>query len=108
MAISVATPIFFDMDLDAIIKALAHPVRRDILQRLKEPEKPFGGQEHPLEAGVCAGMFECCGLSQSTVSAHLATLQRAGLVTTRRIGQWVFYKRNEAAIAALLARLQDL
>lgn len=95
------------MDLDASIKALAHPVRRDILQWLKEPEKHFAGQEHPLEVGVCAGMFERCGLSQSTVSAHLATLQRAGLVTTRRIGQWVFYKRNEEAIAALLARLRE-
>ncbi|MDX3907949.1 MAG: metalloregulator ArsR/SmtB family transcription factor [Pigmentiphaga sp.] len=95
------------MDLDAIIKALAHPVRRDILQWLKEPEKHFSGQEHPLEVGVCAGMFERCGLSQSTVSAHLATLQRAGLVTTRRIGQWVFYKRNEETIAAFLARLEQ-
>ena len=28
-------------------------------------------------------MFERCGLSQSTVSAHLAVLQRAGLVRTR-------------------------
>ena len=42
------------------------------------------------------------GLSQSTVSAHLATLQRAGLVTTRRVGQWIFYKRNEETIKAFL------
>lgn len=95
------------MDLDASIKALAHPVRRDILQWLKEPEKHFAEQAHPLEIGVCAGMFERCGLSQSTVSAHLATLQRAGLVTTRRIGQWIYYKRNEEAIATLLTRLRQ-
>ncbi|MDM9560718.1 MULTISPECIES: ArsR/SmtB family transcription factor [Bordetella] len=95
------------MDLDLIIKALANPVRRDILQWLKEPERHFAGQEHPLELGVCAGQFERCGLSQSTMSTHLATLQRAGLVTTRRVGQWIFYKRNEDTIAAFLRALDQ-
>jgi ArsR family transcriptional regulator len=94
------------MDKDEILKALAHPARLDILNWLKEPEKHFSGQEHPLELGVCAGQFERCGLSQSTVSAHLGTLHRADLVTTRRLGQWIFYKRNEAVIAEFLACLQ--
>nr|WP_211091295.1 metalloregulator ArsR/SmtB family transcription factor [Pseudothauera rhizosphaerae] len=94
-----------DMDLDEVIKALAHPVRREILQWLKEPEKHFADQEYPLEVGVCAGRFERCGLSQSTVSAHLAVLARAGLVTSRRIGQWVFYKRNEEIIAEFLRQI---
>jgi ArsR family transcriptional regulator len=31
----------------------------------------------------------------------VATLQRAGLVEARRIGQWTYYKRNEATIRAL-------
>ena len=93
------------MDIDLIIKALANPVRRDILQWLKEPEKHFSTQDHPLDAGVCAGQFECCGLSQSTMSTHLAVLQRAELVTTRRVGQWVFYKRNEDTISAFLRTL---
>lgn len=93
------------MELDDIIKALAHPVRREILHWLKEPEKHFADQEYPLEVGVCAGKFERCGLSQSTVSTHLAILQRAGLVTTKRIGQWVFYKRNDEAIAAFLQQM---
>lgn len=93
------------MDLDEVIKALAHPVRREILQWLKEPEKHFADQEHPLEVGVCAGKFERCGLSQSTVSTHLAVLARAGLVSTRRIGQWVFYKRNEETIAEFLRQI---
>ncbi len=47
------------------------------------------------------------GLSQSTVSAHLATLQRAGLVTSRKVGQWHFFKRNEDLIRAFLRRLDD-
>ena len=94
------------MDRDEILKALAHPARLDILNWLKEPEKHFSGQEHPLELGVCASQFERCGLSQSTVSAHLSTLHRAGLVTTRRLGQWIFYKRNEETITEFLASLQ--
>ncbi|MFY8107140.1 MAG: ArsR/SmtB family transcription factor [Elstera sp.] len=96
------------MDPDAILKALAHPVRRDMLAWLKAPEKHFSTQEHPVEMGVCAGQFERCGLSQSSVSAHLATLTAADLVTPRRIGQWVFYKRNEATLDAFRAHLAAL
>ena len=95
-----------DIDLDAIIKALAHPVRRDILDWLKEPERHFPEQEHPLEIGVCAGkIFLRTGLSQSTVSPHLTTLQRAGLVTSRKVGQWHFFKRNDELIQAFVERL---
>jgi ArsR family transcriptional regulator len=96
----------FPMDRDEILKALSNPVRLEILNWLKTPEEHFAGQEHPLEMGVCASQFERCGLSQSTVSAHLGTLQRAGLVTTRRVGQWIFYKRNEETIAEFLTCLQ--
>lgn len=95
------------MDQDDILKALSHPTRVEILQWLKEPEKHFTGQHMPLDFGVCAGQFERCGLSQSTVSSHLATLQRANLVTSARQGQWVFYKRNEPVIAAFLKRLAE-
>jgi DNA-binding transcriptional ArsR family regulator len=95
------------MDIDAIHKALANPVRREILQWLKEPEVHFAQQDHPLDIGVCAGLIDArTGLSQSTVSAHLATLQRAGLVTSRRVGQWIFFKRDEDTIAAFLAHMQ--
>ena len=92
-----------DLDTDEILKALAHPKRLEILAWLKEPGEHFAGQEHPLEFGVCAGQIEKrCELSQSTVSSHLATLQRAGLVTTRKVGQWVFFKRDDDKIAAFL------
>jgi DNA-binding transcriptional ArsR family regulator len=52
--------------------------------------------------GICASQFERSGLSQSTVSGHLSILQRADLVTTKRVGQWIFYKRNEETIEAFL------
>lgn len=96
------------MQIDAIHKALANPVRREILQWLKDPYEHFAQQEHPLDIGVCAGLIDArTGLSQSTVSAHLATLQRAGLVTSRRVGQWIFYKRNEETIKAFLDHMNN-
>ncbi|TKC88776.1 helix-turn-helix transcriptional regulator [Trinickia terrae] len=94
------------IDIDAIHKALANPVRREILAALKEPSARFPEQVLSLEHGVCASAINgSCGLSQSTVSAHLAVLQSAGLVSTQRIGQWVFFKRNEAVIQAFLEAL---
>jgi DNA-binding transcriptional ArsR family regulator len=96
------------MDIDAIHKALANPVRRQILEWLKEPETHFAEQEYPLDIGVCAGLIDArTGLAQSTVSAHLATLQRAELVSSRRVGQWIFFKRNEETIAAFLAHMHN-
>lgn len=95
-------------DREEILKVLANPVRLEILNWLKEPEKHFSGQHLPLEMGVCAGQFERCGLSQSTVSVHLSMLAKAGLIMPHRIGQWTLYKRDEAAIAAFLASLSDL
>ena len=96
------------MDIDAIHKALANPVRRQILHWLKDPQQHFAEQEHPLDLGVCCKLIDQrTGLSQSTVSAHLATLQRAGLVTTRRAGQFIFFQRNEEVIQAFLGQLHD-
>jgi ArsR family transcriptional regulator len=94
-------------DVEEVLKALSNPVRRQILQQMKDPEKNFPGQDHPYEFGVCAGKIDdSFGLSQSTISAHLAVLQHAGLLSAKRVGQWVFYKRNEAAIAAFLAHME--
>jgi len=95
------------MDIDAVHKALANPMRRQILAWLKEPEVFFAEQQHPLSMGVCAGLIDRrCDLSQSTVSAHLTTLLKAGLITSQRVGQWNYFKRDEAAIQAFIDQLQ--
>ena len=97
-----------EIDADAIHKALANPTRRDILAWLKNPAVYFSAQEYPLDLGVCAGLIDQqAGLSQSTISAHLSTLQRAGLITSRRVGQWIFFKRNETVISQFLAQLNN-
>ncbi|MGX5690093.1 ArsR/SmtB family transcription factor [Arcticibacter tournemirensis] len=92
------------MDQLEIFKALSNKSRLEILQWLKEPEKYFPVQESVGfdEAGVCVGQIQKkAGLTQSTVSEYLSTLQRAGLIKATRIGQWTYYKRNEEAFKEL-------
>ncbi|KAG1439107.1 hypothetical protein G6F57_019558 [Rhizopus arrhizus] len=92
------------MDLLEIFKALSNRTRLDIVKGLKDPAKNFPPQDEGdvHTVGVCVSSIqEGVGLSQSTVSDYLATLQRAGLVEAKRIGQWTYYKRNEATIRAL-------
>jgi ArsR family transcriptional regulator len=89
-------------DLVVAFKALGHPTRLAILGWLKEPES-FPPQDRPAaEVGVCLKHIQArAGVSQSTASQFMATLQRAGLVSCTRVGQWSHYRRNEDAIAAL-------
>jgi DNA-binding transcriptional ArsR family regulator len=92
------------MDLLEAFKALSNRTRLDIVRRLKDPEKNFPPQDEGdvHTVGVCVSSIqEGVGLSQSTVSDYLATLQRAGLIEVQRVGQWTYYKRNEKAISDL-------
>jgi ArsR family transcriptional regulator len=92
------------MNPEDILKAIAHPVRLKFLAWLKEPENHFN-QAQPFTMGVCAHQFEISGLSQSTVSSHLAALQAAGLIKCRKVGQWSFFERDEDTIAKFLEHL---
>ena len=92
------------IDVVTALKAIGHPTRLAILGWLKEPES-FPPQARPAaEVGVCLKHIQArAEVSQSTASQFMATLQRAGLVTCTRVGQFSHYRRNEAAIAALAA-----
>jgi DNA-binding transcriptional ArsR family regulator len=97
-----------NQEVDTIIKALANPVRRDILSWLKNQQQEFPEQQSGYQDGVCVGqIYERAGLSQSTISSHLATLQRAGLLISTRAGQWVYYQRNETVIDAFTAHMKQ-
>jgi len=94
------------LDIALIHKALSSQVRRDILAWLKDPSGNFPGQTHGFENGVCAGQIDArTGLSQSAVSAHLRLLKHADLVGSQKIGQWVFFYRNETTIDAFLKEM---
>lgn len=89
-------------EVTEILKALNNPTRVEILRWLKSPAENFVLEDHkvdPEEVGVCVSRIqERAGLSQSTISLYLAALQRAGLVSSQRIGGWTYYKRNEETI----------
>ena len=54
------------------------------------------------EPGLCACDVEGqVKLSQAAVSHHMGILKRAGLVEAEKRGRWIYYRRNEAALARL-------
>ena len=97
-----------DPALLAALKALANDKRLLVLAWLKDPRGHFPPQQDGdlVEDGVC-GLFiaQKLGLSQPTVHGHMKLLVQAGLVREKRLRQWTFYRRDEAAIAALADRL---
>jgi DNA-binding transcriptional ArsR family regulator len=85
-----------------VVKALANEKRLEILGWLKDPREHFPPQVDGdlVRDGVC-GVFiaQKLGISQPTASEHLRVLVRAGLLRTKRVKQWTFYKRDEKRIA---------
>ncbi|MCF0082555.1 ArsR/SmtB family transcription factor [Streptomyces lomondensis] len=82
-----------------VFKALADPTRRRILDELVERD----GQS----------LFEICtrlvtkhglGLSRQAVSQHLAVLESAGLVVTRREGRYKFHDLNTEPLKRIMTR----
>jgi DNA-binding transcriptional ArsR family regulator len=90
-------------DLLEVCKALANPTRLQIMAWLRDPARHFAPQAQSMdEVGVCVKQIqEKAGISQSTASQFMSVLQRAGLVESTRIGQWTYYRRNQARIAGL-------
>jgi ArsR family transcriptional regulator len=98
------------MDQVEVFKALSNKTRLQILAWLKEPEKHFPVQDGYANdvPGICVGHIQQkCGLTQSTVSEYLSLLQRVGLVTATRVGQWTYYKRNEEGFKNLERIIQQ-
>lgn len=71
-----------DLDPDVrLLAALADPARLAIVRQLTSSTE------------TCACDFtSCCDIGQPTVSHHLRVLREAGLVTSERRGQWIFYR----------------
>jgi DNA-binding transcriptional ArsR family regulator len=91
-----------------VFAALASPKRLQVLQWLKDPPAHFPPQREGdlVDDGVCVlFLAQKLGVAQPTATSHLQVLARAGLVTSKRLGQWTYYKRDEAAIAALKDRI---
>lgn len=78
--------------------ALAHDTRLSVFRMLVK-----AGPE-----GMIAGAIaENCGVPPSTMSHHLATLERAGLVQSERESRLIHYRADYAAMRRLLTFLMQ-
>ena len=94
----------------AVMAALASPKRLQVLEWLRDPRAHFPPQRDGdlVDDGVCVLFIaNKLGVAQPTATAHMQALARAGLVTSKRLGQWTFYKRDEAALAALKQKITE-
>jgi DNA-binding transcriptional ArsR family regulator len=90
--------------------AMASPKRLQVLDWLRDPRAHFPPQRDGdlVDDGVCVLFIaNKLGVAQPTATSHLQALARAGLVTAKRVGQWTFYKRDEAALAALKQKIAE-
>jgi len=97
-------------DPAGVFRALASPKRLQILEWLRDPVAHFPPQRDGdlVDDGVCVAFIaDKLGVAQPTATTHLQALARAGLVTSKHVGQWTFYKRDEASIRAFTRRLCD-
>lgn len=78
------------MALNETLKAIADPVRRDILQMLK------GGRK---SAGEIAEQFNLTG---ATVSYHLSKLKSADLIVEEKYKNFIYYDLNTSVFEELL------
>jgi ArsR family transcriptional regulator, arsenate/arsenite/antimonite-responsive transcriptional repressor len=80
-----------------LLAALADPTRLAIVRQLAR------------QAETCACDFtDCCDVGQPTVSHHLRVLREAGVVTSERRGQWIFYRLAPEVADRLGALARDL
>ena len=95
---------------EATFAALASEKRLRILGWLKDPRAHFPPQRDGdlVRDGVCVQFIaEKLHVAQPTATAHLQALARAGLVSSKRVGQWTFYKRDEGAIRTLKRDIRE-
>jgi ArsR family transcriptional regulator len=82
--------------LNTVFKAIADPTRRAILHLLRKEE---------MTAGTVAAHFD---MTKPTMSHHFAVLKEAGLISSRREGQTIWYALNTTVLEDVLAWTMDL
>jgi len=86
------------------LRAVADPTRRRILRMLEQKGQCSIGES----TGLCARDIEAkIKLSQPTISHHMKILSAAGLVTTARRGQWMWYRRDDRAVRMMSRKLKE-
>ncbi|HKV21219.1 MAG TPA: winged helix-turn-helix domain-containing protein [Mycobacterium sp.] len=92
------------------LKAVASPVRLEVLSLLKDPVGNFPPQTDGdlLADGVCADFIrDRLGIAPATASRHLTLLTEAGLLIATRKKGWTFYRRDESAIGRFAQAVEE-
>jgi ArsR family transcriptional regulator, arsenate/arsenite/antimonite-responsive transcriptional repressor len=82
--------------VDATIRALGDPTRREILRALREGD---------LTAGEIASRFP---ITAASISHHLSVLKEAGLVQAQREGRTIVYSLDSTVFQEFVRQLMTL
>ena len=84
------------MALQQTLRALADPIRREILSLLKKGR---------MSAGEISANFS---VTDASVSRHLSVLKEADLIRDTREGKFIFYEINASVLEEILLWIVDL
>ena len=84
------------MGLQSTMRAIADPVRRDILNMLKCGR---------MSAGEITERFD---ITAAAISRHLSVLKEADLIRDTREGKFIFYELNASVLEEILLWISDL
>lgn len=84
------------MALQQTLKALADPIRREILNLLKKER---------LSAGEITEHFQ---VTAASISRHLSVLKEADLIRDTREGKFIFYELNASVLEEIMLWITDL
>ena len=84
------------MGLQNTMKALSDPIRREILNILKEGR---------MSAGDIVERFDVTG---AAISRHLSVLKDADLIRDRREGKFIYYELNASVLEEIMLWIADL
>ena len=84
------------MALQQTLKALADPIRREILNLLKKER---------LSAGEITEHFQ---VTAASISRHLSVLKEADLIRDTREGKFIFYDLNASVLEEIMLWITDL
>lgn len=80
----------------SVFKAIAHPIRRDILKRLRSG---------PLSAGELSQHYD---ISKPSLSSHFSVLKEADLIFPKRDRNHIYYHLNLTVADDILTTIMDM
>lgn len=84
------------MAIQNTLRALADPIRREILNLLKRGR---------LSAGEISGHFP---VTDASISRHLSVLKEADLIRDHREGKYIYYDLNASVLEEIMLWITDL